>query len=84
MHASEISQLETGLREPGLIVQWRLATALDMTLGELMLLADREGEAALRQPQPGSRTKRRRAAGPRLLAGGEGAPTPEEGAPGEV
>jgi transcriptional regulator with XRE-family HTH domain len=50
MHASEISALESGKREPGLVVQRRLSSALGMTLGELMLLTDQEEAAALRLP----------------------------------
>lgn len=44
LYPSDISAIERGRRDPGLTIQRRLSDALEITLGELVSLAEREEE----------------------------------------
>ena len=74
MHASDISEIETGSRDPGLTTLRRLSTALEMPLDELMRLAGQEEEADRLRPPVNPRPKRGRPRKQRPSSGGEERP----------
>ena len=55
MHRTNLSEIEGGRRDVALSTQERIAKALEMTLGDLMVAAEREQERD-RRPKEGSDT----------------------------